>query len=95
MHFSLEVISIRRCVSKRGGFSRRGEEEGKERERERENKSRSNSKAVRNYRGPSRRSQEGNDETVPINNRYYIVHYHTEKARRQEQTFSQLRGGEA
>lgn len=26
------------------------------------NKSRSNSKAVRNYRGPSRRSQEGNDE---------------------------------
>lgn len=107
MHFSLEVISIRRCVSKRGGFSRRGEEGGKERERE--NKSRSNSKAVRNYRGPSRRSQEGNDETVgeregaengtrhllPINNRYYIVHYHTEKARRQEQTFSQLRGGEA
>lgn len=98
MRFEEERILSKGIKIARGGEKRRGEE----------NKSRSNSKAVRNYRGPSRRSREGNDETVgerkgaengtrhllPINNRYYIVHYRTEKARRQEQTFSQLRGGE-
>lgn len=98
MRFEEERILSKGIKIARGGEKRRGEE----------NKSRSNSKAVRNYRGPSRRSREGNDETVgerkgaengtrhllPINNRYYIVHYRTEKTRRQEQTFSQLRGGE-